>query len=37
MLTEEKVGVHTKLTIIRRSEKLDLGIVPEESKAGADD
>lgn len=37
MLTEEKVGVHTKLTIIRRSEKLDLGIVPEESKAGPDD
>jgi len=37
MLTEEKVGVHTKLTIMRRSEKLDLGIVPEESKAGADD
>ena len=37
MLTEEKVGVHTKLTIIRRSEKLDLDIVPEESKARADD
>jgi S1-C subfamily serine protease len=37
MLTEEKVGVHTKLTILRRSEKLDLDIVPEESRARADD
>jgi S1-C subfamily serine protease len=36
MLTEEKVGVHTKLTLLRRSEKLDLDIVPEESKARAD-
>ena len=37
MLTEEKVGVHTKLMILRRSEKLDLDIVPEESRARADD
>jgi S1-C subfamily serine protease len=37
MLTEEKVGVHTKLAILRRSEKLDLDIVPEESRARADD
>jgi S1-C subfamily serine protease len=37
MLTEEKVGVHTKLTILRHSEKLDLDIVPEESRARADD
>ncbi len=37
MLTEEKVGVHTKLVILRRSEKLDLDIVPEESRAKADD
>jgi S1-C subfamily serine protease len=37
MLTEEKVGVHTKLTILRRSEKLDLDIIPEESRARADD
>ena len=37
MLTEEKVGVHTKLTFLRRSEKLDVDIVPEESKARADD
>jgi S1-C subfamily serine protease len=36
MLTEEKVGVHTKPTLLRRSEKLDLDIVPEESKARAD-
>jgi S1-C subfamily serine protease len=31
VLTEEKVGVRTPLTIIRRSEKLVLDIVPEES------
>jgi S1-C subfamily serine protease len=31
VLTEEKVGVRTPLTIIRRSEKLVLNIVPEES------
>jgi S1-C subfamily serine protease len=31
VLTEEKVGVKTPLTIIRRSDKLVLDIVPEES------
>lgn len=31
VLTEEKVGVRTPLTVIRRSEKLVLDIVPEES------
>ena len=31
VLTEEKVGVGTPLTIIRRSEKLVLDIIPEES------
>ena len=31
VLTEEKVGVRTPLTIIRRSEKLVLDIIPEES------
>jgi S1-C subfamily serine protease len=32
VLTEEKVGVRTSLTIIRRSEKMVLDIVPEESQ-----
>jgi S1-C subfamily serine protease len=32
MLTEEKVGVRTKLVILRQTEKLNLDIVPEESK-----
>ncbi len=32
MLTEEKVGVKTTLTVIRQTEKLNLTIVPEESK-----
>ena len=32
VLTEEKVGVRTPLTIIRRAEKMVLDIVPEESK-----
>lgn len=32
ILTEEKVGVRSTLTIIRRTEKLNLNIVPEESK-----
>jgi S1-C subfamily serine protease len=32
MLTEEKVGAKTMLTIIRQTEKLNLTIVPEESK-----
>jgi len=33
VLTEDKVGVKTPLTIIRRSEKLVLDIVPEESQS----
>jgi len=33
LLTEERVGVESPLTIIRRSEKVVLDIVPEESKA----
>ena len=37
MLTEEKVGVRTKLTILRRTEKLDLMIIPEESKSKEDE
>jgi S1-C subfamily serine protease len=32
VLTEEKVGIRTSLAIIRRSEKMVLNIVPEESK-----
>ncbi len=32
LLTEEKVGVKTTVTLIRRTEKLTLAIVPEESK-----
>jgi S1-C subfamily serine protease len=32
MLTEEKVGVKTTLMIIRQTEKLNLSIIPEESK-----
>lgn len=32
VLTEERVGVKTTLTIIRRSEKLAQNIVPEESR-----
>lgn len=35
LLTEQRVGAQSSLTIIRRSEKLVLDIVPEESKAGA--
>jgi len=35
VLTEEKVGVRTALTILRRSEKLVLEIVPEESRTQA--
>jgi S1-C subfamily serine protease len=34
-LTEKQVGAHSLLTIIRRTEKLGLDIVPEESKAHA--
>ncbi len=37
ILTEEKVGVKTTLTIIRRTEKLNLGIIPEESKLRGDE
>jgi S1-C subfamily serine protease len=36
LLTEEQVGVKLPLSIIRRSEKLVLDIVPEEFKARAD-
>jgi S1-C subfamily serine protease len=32
MLTEERMGAKTMLTIIRQTEKLNLAIVPEESK-----
>lgn len=32
LLTETQVGVRSRLTIIRRSEKIVLDIVPEESK-----
>ena len=35
LLTEKQVEVRSTLTIIRRSEKLDLDIVPEESKSRA--
>ncbi len=37
MLTEEKVGVRTDLTVIRQTEKLAIGIVPVESQPGPDD
>ena len=37
ILTEEKVGVRTTLTIIRRTEKINLQIIPEESKPRGDD
>ena len=37
MLTEEKVGVRTALTIIRHTEKLNLDIIPEESKPREDE
>jgi S1-C subfamily serine protease len=36
MLTEEKVGVKTTLMIIRQAEKLNLNIIPEESKPRED-
>ncbi len=32
LLTEERVGVKTTVTILRRAEKLNLAIVPEESR-----
>jgi S1-C subfamily serine protease len=37
ILTEEKVGLKTTLTIIRRTEKLNLSIIPEESKPREDE
>ena len=37
MLTEEKVGMGTSLTVIRRTEKLILPIIPEESKIREED
>jgi S1-C subfamily serine protease len=37
MLTEEKVGVKTALTILRHTEKLNLNIIPEESKLREDE
>ncbi len=37
MLTEEKMGVKTTLMIIRQTEKLNLGIIPEESKPREDE
>ena len=36
-LTEEKVGVKTELTVIRRTEKMVLEIVPEESGSKVED
>ncbi len=36
MLTEEKLGVKTTLEIIRQTEKLNLNIIPEESKPRKD-
>ncbi|HYA92002.1 MAG TPA: trypsin-like peptidase domain-containing protein [Thermodesulfobacteriota bacterium] len=37
MLTEERVGVKTTLTVIRQTEKLNLSIIPEESKPRKDE
>ena len=37
MLTEEKVGGRAKLTILRRSEKLEIPIIPEESRVRGND
>jgi S1-C subfamily serine protease len=37
MLTEEKVGVKTTLAVLRHTEKLNLSIVPEESKPREDE
>ena len=37
LLTEQQVGARSSLTIIRRSDKLVLDIVPEESKVRVDD
>ena len=35
LLTEEQVGVRSRMTILRRGERLDLDVVPEEAEAGA--
>ena len=32
LMTEEQVGVHSVLTLLRRGEKLELPVIPEESK-----
>lgn len=37
MLTEEKVGVRAKLTILRRSEKLEIPVIPEECRVRGND
>lgn len=37
LLTEERVGVRAPLTIIRRSDKMAIAIIPEESKVRADE
>ena len=37
LLTEEEIGLHTALTVIRGSEKMALDIVPEESKVTGDE
>jgi len=37
MLTEEKVRVCSKLTILRRSEKLEIPVIPEESRVRGND
>jgi S1-C subfamily serine protease len=34
LLTEKQIGLETTITIIRRTEKLELRITPEEKKAG---
>jgi len=35
LLTEEQVGVRSRVTILRRGERLDLDVVPEEATSGA--
>ena len=37
LLTEKQVEARSMLTIIRRSEKLTIDIIPEESRARADE
>ena len=34
MLTEEKVGVHSRLTLLRKAEKLTLSVIPDARVAG---